>query len=46
MSTNVDNVYSNAGQKALNKQEERGYKVYVNYMESFFLSKRAFLIIF
>lgn len=27
MSTNVDNVYSNAGQKGLNKQEERGYKV-------------------
>lgn len=26
MSTNVDNVYSNAGQKGLNKQEERGYK--------------------
>lgn len=29
MSRNVDNVYSNAGQKGLNKQEERGYKVYV-----------------
>lgn len=27
MSTNVDNVYSNAGRKGLNKQEERGYKV-------------------
>lgn len=29
MSRNVDNVYSNAGQKGLNKQEERGYKVHV-----------------
>lgn len=27
MSPNVDNVYSNAGQKGLSKQEERGYKV-------------------
>lgn len=26
LSTNIDNVYSNAGQKGLNKQEERGYK--------------------
>lgn len=28
MSTNVDNVYSNAAQKGQNKQKERGYKVY------------------
>lgn len=31
MSTNVDNVYSNAGQKGLNKQEKRGYKVYATW---------------
>lgn len=31
MSTNVDNVYSNAGQKGLSKQEERGYKVYATW---------------
>lgn len=28
MSTNVDNVYSNAAQKGQNKQKERGYKVF------------------
>lgn len=28
MSANVDNVYSNAAQKSLIKQEKRGYKVY------------------
>lgn len=31
MSTNVDYLYSNAGQKGLNKQEERGYKVYATW---------------
>lgn len=31
MSTNVDNVYSNAAQKGQNKQKERGYKVYATW---------------
>lgn len=31
LSTNVDNVYSNAGQKGLKKKEERGYKVYATW---------------
>lgn len=31
MSTNVDNVYSNAAQKGQNKQKERGYKVYMQH---------------
>lgn len=45
MSTNVDNVYSNAAQKGQNKQKERGYKVNATWKCALILQVQVHFVI-